>query len=385
LRVLIAHSFYRIPGGEDRYVRGQLQLLQGRHEVEMLAARNEALTPTLQTARRMVLSSVEVAAVESRVRQFMPDLIHMHNVYPALGPAVHLVAHRLNIPLVMTVHNLRLRCPNGLMFTQGHPCRRCEGGNYVNAVVHHCFASAKQSSVYALALWAHRFLLRLEDKIDVFIAPSDFMRRRLREWGIPASRIEMVRAFVRVDAQALPEPGTFGVYVGRLSAEKGLSILLRALSMAGDPPFRIAGEGPLGPDLARLAAQLRLKRTEFVGRLTPLQVRETLSQARFFTMPSVSDDNAPVAVMEAMAAGRPIILSHTGGLAELVERGGGIVCEAGNVASLASAVRLLMDRDQECIKLGAQALRVAREEFSPERHLEGLERVYGRISSGARD
>jgi glycosyltransferase involved in cell wall biosynthesis len=381
VRVLVAHSFYRIPGGEDRYVSQQLDLLRGRHEVDVLAGRNETLTSTFGTATRMLLSRAVISAVEARIKQFRPDVIHVHNIYPALGPSVHLVARRLKIPLIMTVHNLRLRCPNGLMFTQGQACRRCEGGNYANAVLHRCFPSSAQSSAYALALWSHRFLLRLEDKVGMFITPSNFMRGQLNEWGIPASRVETIRTSVPVTSQLVSATGNFGVYVGRLSTEKGLPILLRALSAAGDPPFRIVGDGPLLPELIHLAAQLQLSRIEFVGRLSPSKVQETLLQARFLTMPSRCYENAPLAVLEAMAAGRPVIVTEKGGLPELVERGGGIVCESGDALGLARAMCLLMDDDQECTRLGAQALRVAREEFSPKRHLERLESIYRTMCS----
>jgi glycosyltransferase involved in cell wall biosynthesis len=381
VRVLIAHSFYRVPGGEDRYVNEQVQLLAGRHQVDLLGARNTELAHGPRTAATMTFSPTKVRAVEARIRAFKPDVIHLHNLYPSIGPAVHLAAKRQNVPLVMTVHNLRLRCPNGLMFTQGKPCRRCEAGNYLNAVAHRCFPSPSQSSAYALALWMHRFLLRLEQKVDLFLTPSIFMQHRLQEWGISEGRTDVVRNFVASPPE-VPGSGTFGIYVGRLSVEKGLDILLRALSVAGDPPFQIVGDGPMQHDVMALARRLDLKRTEFTGRLSPSEVAAKMLEARFLAMPSQCDENAPLSVLEAMASGRPVLISRRGGLPELVERGGGLVTEAGDVQGLASNVRLLMTDDGLCSTLGGQALGIARDDFSAERHLSRLEAAYEKACTG---
>src|SRR5688572_21578885 len=248
--------------------------------------RNAELTPSVSTAGRMLFSADQVSEVEILIQRFRPDVIHLHNPYPSLGPAVHVAAKRWNVPLAMTIHNLRLRCPNGLMFTQGKLCARCEAGNYANAVTHRCFPSTSQAAAYASALWVHRFVFRLERKVDLFLAPSDFTRSRLLEWGIPGEHIELARNFVSGVSASPAQPGVFGVYVGRLSEEKGLWSLLAALAGAGNPPFRIVGDGPLGSDLRAHAQRLGLTQTQFVGRLGVEQVRETLRDSRFFVMPS---------------------------------------------------------------------------------------------------
>ena len=184
------------------------------------------------------------AEVESVIRTFRPDVIHIHNSYPALGPAVFLGARNFGVPLVMTVHNYRLRCPNGYMFTEGSICMRCADGAYHNAVLHPCFPTKEQSVAYASSLWLHRFVLKLEGSISVLISPSEFMRATLLRWGIDGRRLTTIRNFTRIHADAEASSGRYGVYVGRLSREKGVHVLLRALSAAGDPPFKIVGDGP---------------------------------------------------------------------------------------------------------------------------------------------
>lgn len=342
----------------------------------LLARRNEMLDPGLPTAARMVFSLAENKQVQARIMRFRPDVIHVHNAYPGFGPAVHMAAQRLAIPLVMTVHNLRLRCPNGLMFTEGRKCRRCESGNYANAALHRCFPSTEQAGAYAIALWTHRFVLHLERMVDVFIAPSEFIRGALERWGIRNEKTRVVRNFAPLTRNVSRPLGAFGVYIGRLSAEKGVETLLRSLVAAGDPSFRIVGDGPLRDSLTRTATELGLQRTIFTGFLSSRDVESMLEGARFLAMHSLSDENAPVAVMEAMAAGRPVVVTSNGGLPELVRHGGGLLSEPGDAETFGEHIRLLMNDDDECSRLGAEARRIAEEDFVPERHLALLEAAY---------
>jgi glycosyltransferase involved in cell wall biosynthesis len=308
LRVLVAHSFYRIPGGEDRYVSRQVDLLSRDHEVELFAEKNRSLRPGLRAAGQMIHSPAKTRAVARAIRSFRPHVIHLHNAYPALGPAVHLAAGKTRVPIIMTVHNARLRCPNGLMFTEGIPCRRCERGAYFNAAIHHCFPARTQAVAYATALWTHRFIQRLERRISLFIAPSRFMRDRLIEWGIPQHLTEVVPHFAEVPPDSSPRPGAYGAYVGRLSPEKGLHVLLRALRLAGDPPFRIVGDGPIREDLRAETDRLGLQNTRFLGRITGLALDEFLARARFCVVPSLMDEVFGMGALESMDAGRPIVV-----------------------------------------------------------------------------
>jgi len=382
VRILIAHAGYRVPGGEDRYVQQQVELLRPGHDIELLAAPNELLTQSVSTALRMSFSPKMLRSVERRVGSFGPDVIHIHNIYPAIGPAIHLAAERFGIPVVQTIHNLRLRCPNGLMFTEGQLCRRCEAGNYANAVIHSCFPTRSQATAYAGALWIHRFVMRLERKVTAFISPSNFMRDRLLAWGIPARRIWTIRNFVTSIAARTSSSGEYGMFVGRLAREKGIDTLLQALALAGDPPFRIIGEGPTASELATLSVRLRLKNVVFTGRLTAPAVADLLARSRYLVMPSVCEENAPMAVLESMAAGCPILVSRRGGLTELVQDGSGLTFEPGDPQSLAGMIHLLSTDNDSCKRLGVRGRLFAREHLSAEGHREQLEQLYESVIGG---
>ena len=260
MRILYAHCFYRVPGGEDRHVRDQVDLVSRAHDVELISEANVDLAEGPATAARMLYSRAKKQQVGAIIERFAPDVVHVHNAYPSLGPAVLLAARERDVPVVMTVHNFRPRCPNGFMFTEGAMCHRCESGLYVNALVHRCFPTKKQAGAYAAVLWAHRFVMRLEERIARFIVPSEFMGRRLLEWGIGDERVRVIRHFVPSAGYSGSDPriGSYGAFLGRLSSEKGLDILLAALHRAGDPPFLIVGDGPHRRVLEDLARKLRL-------------------------------------------------------------------------------------------------------------------------------
>jgi glycosyltransferase involved in cell wall biosynthesis len=384
LRILVAHSFYRNPGGEDRYVRQQIELLRPHHEVQIFGRQNDSLRASVSTATKMAFSLQVLRAVEEHIDRFAPDVIHLHNPYPSLGPAIHLAATRRGVPLVQTMHNLRLRCPNGLMFTEGLPCRRCEAGNYTHAALHRCFPTRSQATAYAAALWSHRFAMGLEQRVDAFIAPSSFMSAQLTRWGIPEDRVWTIRNFVPSFPPVSSVLGDYGTYVGRLSSEKGLDVLLRALSLADDPAFRIIGDGPMRPELIDLTSRLGLKRTILTGRLDSSEVNRIVSESRFLVMPSLCDENAPLAVLECMAAGRPVLVSEKGGLPELIERGGGMSFGPGDARSMAEKMRALLSDDELCIEMGVRARQLAEEQLSADGHLRRLQELYREVQTTTR-
>lgn len=376
MRILIAHSRYRIGGGEDRYVEQQAQLLSGSHQVHTLDPRNEDLSAGWSTAGKMIYSPTMKSHLRTVIDDFKPDVIHVHNVYPSLGPSVHLAARQADVPLIMTVHNFRLRCPNGYMFTEGEICSRCERGNHAHAIAHRCFPSRAQAGAYAVALWWHRFGLHWEDAVTCFLTPSEFMRSRLIDWGISSKRIHTVRNFTQIPSDASPAVGDKGLFLGRLSSEKGINVLLLALKMAGDPPFLVVGEGPMGDQLKHLAQELGLENTVFLGRVPHGEGQRLIRHCRYLVMPSLSHENAPMAVIEAMANGRPVAVAQRGGLVELVASGGGLSFPAADPEALAATIRRFLADDLLCDRSGREALRFARSQLTAEKHRAELESVY---------
>jgi glycosyltransferase involved in cell wall biosynthesis len=384
LRIAIGHAFYRQSGGENHFVHQEAELLGSRHEVHMLARHNIALDSNVRTGREMVYSSQAHAWATRALASLRPDVLHLHNIYPSIGPAFHLAAQSLRIPVVMTVHNLRMRCPNGYMYTEDGACSRCQRGNHTHAVLHQCFPNRKQGAAYALATWVHRFILKLQNKVDVFIAPSEFVARTLVDWGIPTTKVHLIRHFVQTEV-AFGPPTTKGLFAGRLSAEKRLDVLLDALALAGDPPFMVAGDGPLADALKTKTRKLQLGKTEFLGHISHRRLQSLWEDLGYAVICSGAHETASLIAMEAMAAGRTIIVTRVGGLPELGERIGGEIVPVGDAEVLARALRRVTTNERARSAQGLRAREFARQELEPTTHLDGLEKAYLKaIDSGER-
>lgn len=376
MRILVVHAFYRTPGGEDRYVEQLVELLGRGHDVELLSTNNDDLAD-VEAARKMLFPGSTARTIETAVERFRPDVMHVHNTYPSLGAAPHIVARRKLIPLVMTVHNHRLRCPNGYGFTEGESCRRCISGNHVHALLHPCFPSRKQAVGYATALWLDRFVRRVERSVDLFIAPSEYMAEQLRGWGV-RSRIQVIRNFSE-ERPLSNATGDRGYFAGRLSSEKGLDVLLTALKTAGDPGFDVLGDGPLRYDLEEIARTLDLTNVRFHGRVDRDELARVIGEARYSVMPSLSDENAPLAVFESLSAGVPTIVTDRGGLPEL----GQTVVPAHDALALAEAIDRLRTDDDLHSSMAAAGRRFAAENLGPRIHLGLLESAYDSVMAGS--
>jgi glycosyltransferase involved in cell wall biosynthesis len=191
----------------------------------------------------------------------------------------------------------------------------------------------------------------------------------------------MIRHFVQPDPAASTDPGAQGMFVGRLSRDKGLGTLLEALSEVGDPPFLVAGEGPAKDDLMNTARSIGLENVRFLGWQEPTRVRELIRRSRYHVVPSLWEETANLGAMEALAAGRPVIASDIGAVPELVRGGAGFVVKPGDSQALAASIRRLLKGDELCREMGRKALAFAHAHLTPERHLASLEDAYAAVGA----
>jgi glycosyltransferase involved in cell wall biosynthesis len=242
-------------------------------------------------------------------------------------------------------------------------------------VLHDCFAGRDQATAYAMALGFHRFGLRLEDKVGAFVVPSEFVRRRTAEWGFPPERVRMIRNFAPMPADP-GSPGTGGLFLGRLSGEKGAADLLDALAVAGDPPFEIAGDGPDDLNLRDQARRLGLANTRFLGRLDRPEVDAALRRAGYVVVPSRSDETASLAAIEALAAGRALVATRVGGLPELAADGRGEAVPPQDPAALGAAIARVVADPGRVASQGRAAAAFAAAELSANAHRSALQSLY---------
>ncbi len=321
MRVLIIHERYRHRGGEDAAVDAELTLLrQGGVEVDLLLEDNQRVPEGLGVARHLIWSSQGHAAATAAVRRFRPDIVHVHNTFPLLSPAVHDAARALGVPTVQTLHNFRLLCANALLLRDGKSCEDCLGRLVPwPGIVHACYRdSVVASTAMAALIGTHKLLGTWQRKVDRFIALSPSSARTLVAGGLPSDRII-------VSPPVVPDPGPApadneeraGVlFVGRLSPEKGLATVLAAWRHL-QVPLHVIGDSPTeGGAALDVPPGVR-----FLGRRTPAEVSQAMARAALLVFPTLCRENFPLVVAEAMAHGLPVLASSGGAVESMIDEG----------------------------------------------------------------
>jgi glycosyltransferase involved in cell wall biosynthesis len=338
MKVLQLHTRYRAAGGEDRVVEAEAELLRAAgHEVQQLVADNpEAPFPTAAALLRSPWNLAWRREVERVVDRFEPDVAHLHNTWFALSPSVVEGLGSRGVPTVMTVHNYRLMCLNGMLLRDGRPCEDCLGRSVWPGLRHRCYRGSAIASAAAAATTTFN---RRRDTwgrgVALFLTPTRFVRDRMLAAGLPADRI-------RVKPHFVPDPGPRPghpsqsrtvLHVGRLSADKGTPALLDAWSALGDTGLELVciGDGPLRDELARR----RVPGVRFLGPVPSAEVRAWMLQARVLVTSSVWYETFGLVVAEAMAAGLPVIVPAGGALAEVAADGAAVEPETAGVGGSA--------------------------------------------------
>lgn len=376
LRVLLVHNYYQQRGGEDAVVASEQALLEGAgHDVALYSRHNDELARCGKGAAAVqaLWSRRTVHDIEVLVRQFRPQLIHAHNTFPLVSPSLYWVAARMRVPVVQTLHNFRLFCPQAMFLREGRVCEDCLGHVPWRGVVHRCYrGSILQSAVLAASLAGHRGLGTYSRRVTRYIALNEFCRTKFIEGGLPAERVVIKPNFVEVPAPPEAERlRSGGLFVGRLSPEKGIDVLARAVTGWEAPVVDVVGTGPL-ESMVREAAGLRgLGWRDMPG------VYESMRGASFLVLPSIWYENFPRTLVEAFACGLPAIASRIGALAELVEDGvTGLLFEPGDAVDLRAKLRWAMDHPQDMARMGQAARARYDGHYTPEANYRLLMRIY---------
>ena len=379
MRVLLLHNRYRQEGGEERAVRDIATLLERRgHAVEVLE-RASASAGRGTAARGMLLGGVEPDEVRRAVRAMRADIVHAHNLHPLLGWRALAAAREAGARTILHLHNFRLFCAIAIGYRDGAPCFRCRGRDTRPGLRLRCRGSLGEATVYAAGL--HLQQPRLYEHVDAFVAVSEATLARLRWLGLPVGSLPgpsvgsfaVLGNFIFDQVFATGSAADRGVYAmvsGRLVEEKGFDTAIEA-ARAGGVPLLVAGEGPDEERLRSLAAGADVR---FTGRLGSEALAATHAGAAAVLVPSRWEEPWPYSVLDAMAAGVPVLASETGGLPELV--GPGRLLPPGDPDAWARALTELW-RDPGLRRVrGLEALGRARELFGEERYYERLMGVY---------
>ena len=373
-RVLMVHNAYQHRGGEDSVVEAEIELLRSRgHAVELYGRDNDEVADAskLSLARQTFWSTRTSEDMRRLFAAFRPDVIHVHNTFPLISPSLYWSAARARIPVVQTLHNFRLLCPQAMFLREGKVCEDCLGRLPLPAVVHGCYRGSRPTTaVLGGMLGFHRMLGTWQSKVTRYIALNKFCRQKFIEGGLPAERILLKPNFVDFAAPVAQAREGF-LFVGRLSAEKGLSVLLEAARQAPELSVSVAGSGPQANLLVAEPAVRAL------GALDGEGVRTAMSGALALVMPSIWYETFGMVVIEAFACGTPVIASRLGAMAEIVEDGvTGLLFEAGNAHDLAEKMRWAQANQERMAEMGRAARLEYEARYTAARNYEMLMSIY---------
>jgi glycosyltransferase involved in cell wall biosynthesis len=386
-KILVVHNVYQQRGGEEAVVAAESRLLQTKgHTVIHYERHNDELRDAgalgrISAAANVVWSSQSYHELADLIAREQPDVAHFHNTFPLISPSAYYACARAGLPTVQTLHNYRLLCPGAKLLRDGRICESCVGRDVAwPAVLHGCYRGSRAGTAAAATMLAvHRALGSWKNKVDVYVALTQFARAKFIEGGLPAERIVVKPNFVDEEiAPARARSGQYALFVGRLSEEKGPELLLSAWrGMREKIPLRIAGDGPLVGKLSRGISDASLAHVELVGHCTPARVRELMQGARFLVLPSVWYEGFPITIVEAYARGLPVVASRLGSVAEVVQPGvTGLHFDPGDAVDLAAKVEWVWQHPEELARMSLAARTEYELRYQPSSNYETLMGIY---------
>ncbi len=340
---------------------------------------------------RMAAHALYSPSARRRMRaclgDYSPDLAHVRGIYHHLSPSILWELKRQGIPVIYHLNDFKVLCPNYNFVARGRTCELCLGGNYFHAVTENCHAGPRSSAaVLAAEAYLHSWLRTYQRCVDLFLAPTEFVRAKLISAGFPPQQIEVLPHFQALppEESLVPEKG-YILYFGRLSAEKGLDELLYAMVRLPHVPLVIAGEGPERDRLESLARELKLTHVLFAGMVGGAKLEQLIAGCCFSVFPSHAYETLGKSILESYAWGRPVVASDLGSRREMVEQGvTGLLYSAGNLEQLAEAIEFLFNSASLTARMGVESRRRLHARHDPDRHLDALLEIYSRMATRKR-
>ncbi|MBE9052597.1 glycosyltransferase family 4 protein [Nostocales cyanobacterium LEGE 11386] len=390
MKLLILHNRYRFAGGEDRVVQEEKNLLEANgHEVILLEENNHRIAniwDTTVASGKAIYSFAAKKQVKAAISRFCPEIVHVHNFFPLFSPSVYDACHSARVPVVQTLHNYRLACPKAMPFREGKICEDCIDTLIPwSAIVHGCYRNSRlQSSVVAAMTTYHRLRGTWHERVDAYIVFTQFQKEKMAQAGLPADKIHIKPNFIFHSdySDKYGKRGSYLLFVGRLSEEKGVSILIDAYIQNDlSIPLKIVGDGPLYQVLQEKALHTGYgKLIEFLGFQDRETVFELMYDADFLVFPSIWYEGFPLTIIEAFACGLPVLAPKLGSMAEIVENGvNGLHFQAGDSVSLAAKIKWAIDNPNDIICMGKNARHTYESKYTPETNYLQLMDIYQQV------
>lgn len=404
MKVLIVNSFHYYRGGDCAYTFGLSNLLQrmGSHKVVHFAMKHPLNLPSdyseffvpeidlaeelkksriasgVQVLRRAIYSNDSKRRLGALLDRYPVDIAHIQNIHGHITPSIFHTLRARNIPIVWTLHDYFLICPNSTFFSKNKVCETCEGRKFYDVVIKKCKKESFTASFIVMLQEHVDRLLGLLKIVDFFIAPSHFLRNKMVEYGFPSDKVIHIPNFIGTKniKPSLNNDGHI-LYSGRLSYEKGLKNLIRAISLCDSVKLLIAGDGPLRKELEAMVEMTAKEKVKFLGHVDRDKMWQFIVGALFVVLPSEWYENFPYSILEAFASAKPVIGSKIGGIPELIRvQETGLLFEPGEADDLAEKMQWMVEHSKERQEMGRRARKLVEQEYNPELHYKRLMGVY---------
>lgn len=408
MKILQINKFFYKKGGSELYLFGLRDLLKRHgHEVmdfSMHHEKNESskyqkyfikpvdfdgpqnIFKKIKNAFHLLYSFEAARNLEKMIlEEGKPDVAHLHNFSYQLTPSIVRVLKKYDVPIVWTLHDYKIISPNYNLFTRGQIDLSTKPDNFFRCVKNRCVKdSYAKSFLAALEMFLHRKVTKLYDQIDCYVAPSKFLHSLVVEWGIPQKKVFHLYNFIDY-AQIEPsaEHEDYYFFVGRFIEEKGVMPMLEAFALMPDRKLKIVGAGPLEQQMLDFLEHHQLPRVEMLGAIYKPQLYDLMRKAKAVIMPSVWLENNPLAMLDAMACGKPIIGSNMGGIPELIDEGKtGLIFDPSAENDLTKKIIELDSYD--LVEMSRNTRSKLEKIANPEIHYRGLMEIYESVISGKR-
>jgi len=407
MKILLINNFYYNRGGDCTYLFSLKKLLEEKGHKTVIFSMHHPLnfeseyskyfvnyinydeevkdvniSSGLEVLKRTVYSREAKKKIEQLIKDEKPDIAHLQNIHHHITPSIFYSLKKHKIPIVWTLHDYTIICPNTSFLSHDRICERCKKRKFFWPPIVRCKKDSFSASTMATIETIIHRVMKVNDMVDVFISPSEFLRNKLIEYGFNEDKTVCLNNFNNIGLiNGKNGVGEYYLYVGRISEEKGIKTLVDAAIKVNAGKLKIVGDGPIRDEMVSYARSKNGdNRIEFLGHKSHEEVIKLIRSCQFLVLPSECYENFPYSVLEAVACGKPVIASRIGGIPEIVRNWEtGLLFELGNLEHLSLKIKYLLNNPDITEEMGENARTFVEKELSDEKHYEKLIEIYKHI------
>ena len=381
MKILQVHNYYQYTGGEDIVLSNEYQLLttKGHEVIQYLKNNSEINNFNVFQKSKLFFDSIYSKSVYEEVleiiEKYKPDICHVHNTLTLITPSIYYACKKMGVPVVQTLHNYRLICTNAYLFRSGKLCEDCIGKSLYNSVKYGCYRNSHlQTFVLARTVEWNKKQGTWNNLIDVYIALTEFSKRKFVEGGLPENKIIIKPNFLFEDPGYSEINEGYFLFIGRLDQTKGINILIEAGKNLPQIKFIIVGDGKLRDKFKSII------NIEYVGQLNRNDMFFKIKNSAALIFPSIWYETFGLSVVEAFACGKPVISSNIGVMAEIIEHGKtGLLFESGNANDLIEKILWAKNNLEKMSEMGLNARKEFEEKYTAEKNYKILMEIYEKV------